>query len=137
MSEAEKIPFIILFDGLCNFCCSSVNFIISHDPAKKFRFASLQSEFGKSLLLKKKFPEKSDSLVLVKNDTFYIKSSAALEIALHLDKIYPLIYFFIIIPPFIRNHLYDFFAKNRYRWFGKKENCMIPGEEIKERFIDL
>lgn len=137
MTEAEEIPLIVLFDGECNFCCSSVNFIISHDPAKKFRFASLQSKFAQSLLLKKDIYKNTDSLVLVKKGTVYFKSSAVLEITLHLNKLYPLGYIFIIIPLFIRNRMYDFFAKNRYNWFAKKENCIVPEPGIKERFLEL
>ena len=137
MTEAEEIPLIVLFDGECNFCCSSVNFIISHDPAKKFRFASLQSEFAQSLLFRKGIYKNTDSLILVRKGAVYFKSQAVLEITLYLNKLYPLGYIFNIIPLFIRNRMYDFFAKNRYNWFGKKESCMIPAPGIKESFLEL
>jgi len=127
---------IILFDGVCNLCNSSVNFVIRHDPNKQFKFAALQSTIGEQWV--KKFAidtSKTDSIILIDHDKAYVKSSAALRVAKHLDKGYPLLYGFMIFPAFLRNWVYDFIAKNRYRWFGKKESCMIPTPELKERFL--
>ena len=127
---------IILFDGVCNFCNSSVNFIIKHDTKKHFLFASLQSDVAKEILLqldKKKIIE--DSIVLIQDGKLYQKSTAALKIVKKLNGLYPIIYAFTIVPLFIRDGLYDIIAKNRYKWFGKKDSCMIPSTKIKNRFI--
>ncbi len=127
---------ILLFDGICNFCNSSVNFVIRHDKKNQFRFAALQSEAGKKLL--EKFQQSSaslDSLVLIENDSIYLKSTAALRISKKLNGLYPLLYGFIIIPAFIRDAVYDFISRNRYKWFGSRESCMIPSEDVKSKFI--
>ena len=127
---------IILFDGVCNFCNSSVNKIIKHDKKNRFKFAALQSEIGKKLLQKYALDaSKMDSIILIENDAAFIKSTAILRIAKQLNGIYPLAYSFIIIPTFIRNFFYDFIARNRYKWWGKNDSCMIPTDEVKEKFI--
>lgn len=126
---------IILFDGICNFCNSSVQFIIKRDRNELFQFASLQSDIGKQLLADHNIPHTTDSLVLIEGDRAHAKSGAALRIAKNLNGLWRLTYFFIIIPPFIRNALYDFFAANRYKWFGKKDACPIPTKETKKRFL--
>ncbi|MEZ5036577.1 MAG: DCC1-like thiol-disulfide oxidoreductase family protein [Chitinophagales bacterium] len=133
MSEQNEI---ILFDGVCNFCQGSVKFIIKYDKTKKLKFASLQSEIGQELRATYQIPEATDSIVFIKNYKAYLKSSAALRIATYLS--FPLnwLYIFIIIPPFIRNFLYDIIAKNRYKWFGKQDACMLPTPEIRSRFLD-
>ncbi len=128
--------FIILFDGVCNLCNSSVNFIIKHDTKEQFLFASLQSDAAKEILLQ--FSTKKliqDSIILIDGKNIYEKSSAALQISKHLNDGYKVLYSFIIIPKFIRDWVYDIIAKNRYKWFGKKEKCMIPTSEIKNRFL--
>ena len=136
MSEKKQNTTILLFDGLCNFCNSSVNFIIRHDKKNQFKFASIQSVAGKSLLEKFHIDSsKTDSIILIENNKSYIKSRAVLRVAKHFNGLYPLIYLLIIIPPFIRNGIYDFIARNRYKWFGKKEVCMIPTDEMKSKFI--
>ena len=136
MSELPNDTSIILFDGVCNFCNSSVNKIIKHDKKNKFKFAALQSETGKKLLEKHSIDStKIDSIILIENDTAFIKSTAILKISKQMSGLYPLAYGFIIIPTFIRNSVYDFIAKNRYKWFGKKDSCMIPTEEVKSKFI--
>lgn len=128
---------IILFDGVCNFCNSSVNFIIKHDKNNFFKFAALQSEKGKELLKRYNIEsERLGSIVLIENGKAFTKSSAALIITKHLNGLYPLLYSFIIIPPFIRNAVYNLIARNRYKWFGKKESCMIPSEKMKEKFMN-
>ncbi|MGZ4053690.1 MAG: thiol-disulfide oxidoreductase DCC family protein [Bacteroidia bacterium] len=127
---------IILFDGVCNLCNSSINFVIRHDKKNHFLFAPLQSETAKRLLEKYAIdPLKTDSFILIENENAFIKSSAALRVTKHLNKLYPLLYSLLIIPPFIRNGVYDYIAKNRYKWFGKKDSCMIPTKELKEKFI--
>tara|TARA_B100001765_G_scaffold54186_1_gene32010 strand:+ start:117 stop:515 length:399 start_codon:yes stop_codon:yes gene_type:complete len=128
---------IILFDGVCNLCNGAINFIIKHDPKGIFKFASLQGETGKQLLAQHTIdPQETDSIVLIDNDQVSVKSSAALRIAKNLNQGYPLLFGFMIIPTFIRNGVYDFIAANRYKWFGKKESCMLPTPELRSRFLD-
>lgn len=127
---------ILLFDGVCNFCNSTVNFIIKRDKKDKFRFASLQSEQG--INISKKFNINSsdlDTMILIDNGVIFTRSSAALRVNLYLNKLYPLLYGFIIVPSFIRDAAYNYFAKHRYKWFGKAESCMIPDEKVRSKFI--
>jgi len=129
---------IILFDGVCNLCNSSINFIIKHDSKKQFLFASLQSDAAKEILLQ--FSSKKvrfDSIVLIENNIIYDKSTAALKIFSNLNWVFKLLSIFIIIPKFIRDWLYNYIAKNRYKWFGKKEHCMLPNPNVKSRFIEF
>ena len=133
-SLSNPKPFIVLFDGVCNLCNSSVNFIIDHDRKGKFKFAALQSDAGKRAL--EPFSEKiADSVLVVANGRLYQKSSAALYIASKLGFPYNLFGIFYIIPRFVRNPIYDWIARNRYRWFGKRESCRMPTPELKERFL--
>ncbi len=127
---------VVLFDGICNFCNSSINFIIDRDYKDRFRFAALQSEKGKELM--KQFGLDSENLktiILIENGRFYTKTTAALRIAKHLKGIWKFSYVFIIIPPFIRNIAYIIISKYRYRWFGKKNACRIPLPEEREKFL--
>lgn len=127
---------IILFDGECNFCDSNVQFIIKRDPAAHFLFTSLQSKAGQQLVKQHHIPSDVDSLVLIENNKAFTKSSAALRIAKKLDGLWHLLFLFILVPPVIRNGVYDFVARNRYKWFGKKEDaCALPSPEIRKRFI--
>lgn len=125
---------VILFDGVCNFCNSSVNFIIEHDKKGYFKFAPLQSEIGKTLV--DKFGLRDvDSIILVEDDKAYTYSTAALKFIKHLDGIWSWAYIFIIIPRPIRDFFYKLFAANRYRLFGKKDTCMMPTPDIRARFL--
>lgn len=127
---------IILFDGVCNFCNSSINTIIRFDKKKYFRFAPLQSETGQFLMNKHGLdPAKFDSVILVDDNKAYVYSSAVLHIARKLGGIYSLAFVFIIIPGFIRNPLYKYVARNRYKWWGKKDACMVPDPELRSRFL--
>ncbi|REE81657.1 putative DCC family thiol-disulfide oxidoreductase YuxK [Lutibacter oceani] len=129
---------IILFDGVCNLCNASVNFIIKHDKKAHFKFASLQSDAAKEILLQYNSKKiKLDSIILIEEEAIYEKSTAALKISRKLTGGFKLLYIFIIIPKFIRDWVYNYIAKNRYKWFGKKESCMIPSLEMKDRFLDL
>ena len=126
----------ILFDGVCNFCNASINFIIDRDSKGIFKFAALQSEIGQELL--KKFSLKTrdfDSIVALEGDKVYQKSDAALEIARKIDGIWKIFYIFKIIPAFLRNPVYDLIARNRYRFFGRTDACRIPTPELKARFL--
>ena len=125
---------IILFDGTCNLCNSSVQFIINHDKKQQFLFASLQSDASKKLLLQ--ISNKNidlNSIVLIENNKVYQKSTAALRIARKLNLFWNYLYLFIIVPKKIRDYVYDIIAKNRYKWFGQTNHC--PIELKKNRFI--
>jgi len=128
---------IILFDGVCNFCNSSVNFIIDKDSRDVFRFASLQSGYGQKCLKDFNLPSDTFStLILISAGKLYTRSSAALRIAKDLSFPCNLFFAFIIVPPFIRNLFYDILSRNRYKWFGKKEVCRIPSKEERAKFIE-
>lgn len=127
---------IILFDGVCNLCNSSVLFVIKRDPKDQFRFTALQSDIGQTLAKKYNInTTEVDSIMLIEDEKIHVKSSAALRIAKHLTGGYPLLFVCMIIPSFIRNWVYDYIAKNRYRWYGKKDQCMIPTPELKSKFL--
>jgi predicted DCC family thiol-disulfide oxidoreductase YuxK len=128
---------IILFDGVCNLCNSAVQFVIKHDKNDVFRFAAIQSDLGKEILKHIGIDSKNiDSIVLYEPGVaYYYKSDAALEIARNLGGIFHLGSIFRIIPTGIRNQLYDYIAKNRYKWYGKKESCMLPTPELKAKFL--
>lgn len=126
---------IILFDGVCNFCNNRVNFIIKQDKKKVFLFTPLQSETGKKYI-EQFHLENKDSFILIHNDRYYLRADASIMIAKHLGGYWlPVYYFLKIIPRFIRDGVYKIIARNRYRWFGKKDSCMIPAEEVRERFL--
>jgi len=126
---------IVLFDGVCNFCNDSVNFIIRHDRDNKFKFATLQSDIGQELRAEYNVGEDIDSIVLIENDQAFTHSTAGLRIAKALGGIWSLGYVYIIVPAVIRDWVYKLFAKYRYRIFGKKEVCMIPTPDVRERFL--
>jgi len=127
---------LILFDGVCNLCNGSVQFVLLRDPKDRFRFASLQSDYGQLILKEHNLPtDKFNSLALIEKGKLYQRSTGALRIARRLKGAWPLLYAFIIVPPFIRNFVYDLIARNRYRWFGKKESCMMPRPEWKQKFL--
>ena len=128
---------ILLFDGVCNLCSGSVQFVLKHDTKGVFRFASLQSEVGQKLLRKYGLPaEDFQSFVLIKNERSYVQSTAALQVARALRFPIYLLSILLLIPRPIRDFFYKIIAKNRYKWFGKKESCWLPKPEWKERFID-
>jgi predicted DCC family thiol-disulfide oxidoreductase YuxK len=128
---------IVLFDGVCNLCNSSVQFIIKHDKKKQFRFASLQGKFGQEVLKKNNFSSESlNTLILIEEDKIFTRSTGVLRMLKHLGGGWSLLYGFIILPAFIRDAVYNWVSKNRYKWFGKKDECMIPTKELKERFLD-
>ena len=137
MIDLPKNKKIILFDGVCNLCDSAVQYIIKHDKKDIFRFVALQSELGISICkyLGISF-SKMDSIILYDPGTAYFyKSSAVIEIGNELGGMYSLISVFKILPEKLRNYIYDYIAKNRYKWYGKKESCMIPTPELKAKFL--
>jgi len=128
---------VLLFDGVCNLCSGAVQFIIKRDKKKQFLFASLQSESGSTLLKKFNLPANDlNSFVLAEGDKIYTRSTAALRVAKKLGGGWKLLYGLMIVPQFIRNAVYDVIARNRYKWFGKKDECMIPTPQLKERFLN-
>ncbi len=136
MPKSNEYQALVLFDGVCNFCNASINFVIDHDPKKVFRFAALQSTIGQEILQKYSLSTSDfDSIILLKNDRIFLKSDAALEISRSLSGFWSGFYFFKIIPVFIRNFFYDLIAKNRYKIFGREDTCRIPTPELRERFL--
>ena len=128
---------IVLFDGDCNLCNKLVLFIISRDKNAKFKFASLQSQVGQSLLKEHNIPiDDIDSFVLIKDSSFFLKSSAGLHLLKEIDGFWKLFYLLIIIPPPLRDFVYDKIANSRYRVFGKRDECMVPTAELKDRFLE-
>ena len=127
---------IVLFDGVCNFCNSSINFVIEHDRAGYFKFAPLQSALGQELIAKHGIdPAETDSVVLVEDESAYTHSTAALRIARRLDGIWAWAHAFIWVPRPFRDFAYRLFAKHRYRLFGRRDACMMPTPEIRARFL--
>ena len=128
---------IVLFDGVCNLCSSSVQFILKLDKKNQFLFGSLQGKAGQAYLKKFNLPADAfNSFMLVEGDELYTRSSGALRMMKYLGSGWQLLYAFIIIPKFIRDGIYNFIAKNRYKWFGKKEECWVPTAELKAKFLD-
>jgi predicted DCC family thiol-disulfide oxidoreductase YuxK len=126
---------IILFDGDCNFCDKSVQFIIKRDRVGVYKFASLQSEIGLELIEKYSIPENLDSFILVTEQRWYAKSSAALRVCKNLKGLWKIPYALLIIPRPIRDFFYHIIANNRYKWFGKKDHCILPSPDIRKRFL--
>jgi predicted DCC family thiol-disulfide oxidoreductase YuxK len=139
MNKVPKDKQLIVFDGVCNLCNNSVLFVIKHDKKNRFLFAPLQSDVGLALINEFNIDtEKTDSILLyspLKNLVTY-RSSAALQIAKNLSFPFNLLVVFILIPTFIRDWVYIYIAKNRYRWFGKKDSCMIPTPGLKSKFME-
>lgn len=140
-SEISNISFeqpIVLFDGVCNLCNGFVQFIIKRDKKGIVRFASLQSDFGQQVLQKFNLGSGTDQLstvILIENNKAYTHSDVALRLVKYLGYAWPILSIFRILPRFIRDGIYNWIAKNRYRWFGKSETCMIPNRNIENRFL--
>jgi len=137
MIQLPKHKQLVLFDGVCNLCDASVQYIIKHDKNDIFLFTALQSDVGQQIM--KEFnidTNKIDSIILYSNEHgISYKSTAALKIASKLGFPRNLLSVFLIIPGIIRNWVYDYIAKNRYKWYGKKEECMIPTPDLKSKFL--
>lgn len=127
---------VVLFDGVCNLCNDAITFIIKRDKKNHYRFAALESDIGAMYLKKHHInPQEMDSIILIRGERAYTKAGAALRIAQKMSGLWPLLYAFIIIPKFISNAVYDYIARNRYQWFGKKESCMIPTPQLRDKFL--
>lgn len=136
IEEITKKHPVLLFDGVCNLCNDSVQLVINNDTKNIFLFAPLQKPEVIAYLEKQSIDFNNiDSIILITSKKIYTKSSAALTVAKHLKGLYPLLYIFYIIPKPIRDLVYDFIAKNRYKWYGKKDNCMIPTPALKNKFL--
>ena len=128
---------VILFDGVCNFCNGAINFVLKQDKTSVFRFAPLQSEAGRRLLQQYNLPtEEFESFVLIDQGKVYKKSNAALRVMNKLPWYWKESQIFRLIPTIFRDAIYDFIARNRYKWFGKKDECMVPTPEMRSRFLD-
>ncbi len=129
---------IVLFDGVCNFCNGTVQFIIARDKGNKFLFASLQSDAAKSLLKKHQLEDMQkdlDTIIYIQEEQVYFRSDAILEIARHLNGIYKALYYLKVLPKFFRDGCYRLFSRHRYLLFGKKESCMLSSVEVRKKFI--
>jgi predicted DCC family thiol-disulfide oxidoreductase YuxK len=127
---------IILFDGVCNLCNSAVQFVIRHDHNEIFKFVSLQSETGKKYLNKFQLSEiELSSFILIEDEKVFSKSTAALKVIKKLKGPIKMLYVFIVIPGFIRNIVYNIISTNRYKWFGKRQDCLIPDDKISSKFL--
>ncbi len=130
----EQNP-IILFDGICNLCNGTVDFLLKHDCKKQFRFASIQSEAAQLLFRKSQIPDDTDSVVLIKSNQVFIESDAVIEIARMLHFPWKMIVIFRIVPKKMRDYIYRWIARNRYQWFGKRDDCRLPDPTENESFI--
>jgi len=129
---------VVLFDGVCNLCNGSVRFVIERDPHKHFQFAPLQSETATTLIGRTADPlAMPDSIVLVDDGRLYVRSTAALRIARRLRFPWPLLWLFMAVPRPLRDWVYDLIARHRYGWFGKRDSCMVPTKEIRDRFLEM
>jgi predicted DCC family thiol-disulfide oxidoreductase YuxK len=133
MANAESK--VVLFDGVCNVCNASVNFIIDRDPQGVFQFASLQSPVGAALAQEHGIPNEVSTMVLIENGVAYTRSTAALRMARHLRGPVRWVWLLLVVPRPLRDVLYRYFAANRYRWFGQSESCRIPTPDIRRRFL--
>ena len=138
MNKIRKDHPIILFDGVCNLCSAIVLFTIKKDSEGIFKYAPLQSDVGQSLLKQFSLRPVDDyhSFILVEGDRYYQKSTAALRVAKRLNGLWFILYGFIVVPKPVRDFIYDVVVKNRYKWFGRKEECLIPTRDIKGRFLE-
>ena len=137
--EIESLPRdkkIILFDGVCNYCNDKINFIIKNDKQDVFRFVALQSETGQKIIKHLGIDSSIDSIILYEPGyAYFIKSEAVFRIIKHLSSAVKLLLIFNFIPTSIKNIFYDIIARNRYNWYGKKDSCMLPTEDVKSKFI--
>jgi predicted DCC family thiol-disulfide oxidoreductase YuxK len=128
---------IVYFDGVCNLCEGTVQFLLKRNKKKNLLFASLQSQSGQEMLAHFGLPQNNfNSFVFVENGKLHLRSTGALRVTRYLRNGWPLLYGFIIVPPFIRNGVYNWVAKNRYKWYGEKNECWVPTPELKQRFLD-
>lgn len=134
MNESHPV---VLFDGVCNLCNRSVQFIIRRDKKDQFRFAALQGKTGQEILARHGLPADSfNSFILAEGDKIYTRSTGALRMLRILGLPWSLFYVYIIVPRFFRDGVYNWIARNRYRWYGRQESCIIPTPELRKKFLD-
>ena len=133
MTKAETV---LLFDGVCNLCVGSVQFVLRNERNQSVKFASLQSDFGKEKKQQFNIPEAIDSLILIENNNVYYYSTAALKMVKYLKGKYQILRILFIFPPFLRDFVYKYIAKNRYKWFGQKELCWLTTPDFDHRFFN-
>ena len=135
-SDRRPASSVVLFDGVCNLCNAAVRFVIERDPSARFRFAPLDSAAARALLQTARAPAAlPDSIVLVDEEGVFTRSDAALRIARRLTFPWPVAYVFILVPRVLRDALYEWIARHRYGWFGRRDTCMVPAPELRERFL--
>ncbi|MEM6520294.1 MAG: thiol-disulfide oxidoreductase DCC family protein [Cyanobacteria bacterium P01_D01_bin.71] len=127
---------VILFDGVCNLCDGFVNFVLDRDRKQHLYFASQQSAAGQEILRGLGISSQPETIIFVSRGRYYAHSTAVLMIFRHLNGLWSLLYYFKFIPPFIRDYIYRWVARNRYRWFGQRTTCRMPSPELKKRFLD-
>jgi len=133
----QSKPIVLLIDGHCNMCHGLAKFVVGRDKRAVFRFASLQSELGRRLLKEGAMPEDAlETFVMVDNGKYYTKSTAALRIGRKLGWPWSVAYPAIVVPRFVRDRVYRFVARRRYRWFGRSESCLLPTPEMRSRFLE-
>ena len=135
ISQLPKDKKIILFDGVCNLCDSSVQFVIKHDKKDVFRFVPLQSELGQKIINHIGASTIDSTILYEPGKAYYLKSDVAFKILKEIGGFYKVLLVFSILPKSIRDHIYDYVAKNRYKWFGRKESCLIPTPELQSKFL--
>jgi len=137
MDNLPKDKKIILFDGVCNLCDATVQRVIEHDKKDVFRFAAIQSEIGRQIISHIGIDiTKTDSIILYEpGHAYYYKAEAAMKIAKQMGGWYSIVGWFSFLPEWISNGMYDYVARNRYKWYGKKNECMIPTPELKAKFL--
>ncbi len=135
ISELPKDKKIILFDGVCNLCDTSVQFVIKHDKKDIFRFVPLQSELGQKIVNHIGASTIDSTILYEPGKAYYLKSDVAFKILKEIGGVYKVLLVFSILPKSIRDYIYDYVAKNRYKWFGRKESCMIPTRELQSKFL--
>ncbi len=127
---------MIVFDGVCNFCNASVDFVMARDPQQKYKFGTLQSDAGQVILQNNNLSTQDfETFLYIQHGTVFTKSTAALKVAKGLTGVWPLLYGFIIVPRLIRDTVYQFIARRRYQWMGKREVCRLPSENDRSRFV--
>ena len=128
---------LILYDGVCHLCVASVIFVIRRDPRKRFHFAALQSPLGQALLARYRLPQDEfQTFVLITERGHYTRSTATLKVAREIGGWWPLLYALIVVPRPLRDMVYRIVARHRYRWFGKRDACLVPSADIQDRFVD-
>jgi predicted DCC family thiol-disulfide oxidoreductase YuxK len=135
-NPVESSGHVVLFDGVCNLCNGWVRFVMRRDPRRRFRFASLQSTFGAESLRRHGLPDDYlGSILLLADGVLYARSDAVLRIAGQLRWPWPVLCVFVVVPRVVRDIVYDWVARNRYRWFGKRESCLLPNAQDAARFL--